>query len=157
LKTKLKLWFRQIKELHGSPHYVALVLATGVFVAITPTIPFHTVIAVGMSFPLKCSKAAAAIGVWACNPVTLPVFYLGSYKAGNFLFGTNLTGGAAAGSMTELIKLGLDVTVATIVGGTLIALPPGVATYFIARKVLTTLQARKAASSPNPLVYPDTG
>ncbi|RLB24280.1 MAG: hypothetical protein DRG73_04185 [Deltaproteobacteria bacterium] len=34
-----KLWV-QVKELHDSPHYVALGLAIGVFVAATPTFPF---------------------------------------------------------------------------------------------------------------------
>ena len=39
-----KLWV-QVKHLHGSPHYVALGLAIGVFVAATPTVPFQTAIA----------------------------------------------------------------------------------------------------------------
>ncbi len=34
-------FFEHAKKLQGDPHYVAMGMAIGVFVAITPTIPFH--------------------------------------------------------------------------------------------------------------------
>ena len=66
----------RIKELNGDPHYVALGMAIGVFVGVTPTIPFHTALALGLSFIFRGSKAAAAIGVWFSNPITIPFFLL---------------------------------------------------------------------------------
>ena len=80
-----KDFVERFKKLQGEPPYIAMGMAVGVFVSITPTIPFHTVIAIALAFILRGSKPAAAIGVWFCNPVTLPLFYLASYKTGMFL------------------------------------------------------------------------
>ncbi|MEJ2430554.1 MAG: DUF2062 domain-containing protein, partial [Deltaproteobacteria bacterium] len=55
---------RQLKELRGKPHEISLGMAIGVFIAVTPTIPFHTVLAVSLAALLRGSKLAAALGVW---------------------------------------------------------------------------------------------
>ena len=41
------------------------VLAIGVFIGITPTIPLHTILAVSLALLVRGSKLAAALGVWA--------------------------------------------------------------------------------------------
>ena len=64
LKKKVELLLERIRQMNGDPHYVALGMAIGVFVAVTPTIPFHTVLAIGLSILLRGSKAAAILGVW---------------------------------------------------------------------------------------------
>jgi uncharacterized protein (DUF2062 family) len=149
LRQRLKKEISRIKEIHGEPHYVALGMAIGVFVAVTPTIPFHTVIAVGLSLILRGSKMAAAIGVWFSNPITIPLFYLGSYKAGKFFFGDLTACNGSCESMSELVQLGLQVSLASITGGIIIGLMPGVATYFITRKIVTKMRTRKNAVQYN--------
>ncbi len=130
------------KTLQGDPHYVAMGMAIGVFVSITPTIPFHTVIAIFLAFILRGSKPAAAIGVWFCNPVTVPVFYLASYKAGMLILGRSAPFDVKYESITELAKLGLDVTVAMTMGGVILGIIPGIAAYFITRKIFTKIRQR---------------
>lgn len=148
LKNRLKRRFHDFiertKKLQGDPHYIAVGMAIGVFVAITPTIPFHTVIALALAFILRGSKAAAAIAVWVSNPVTIPIFYVGSYKVGNFILGNSIPFDPKYESLSELAKLGLDATIAIVVGGVLLAIVPGIAAYFITRKIFTTLCARRA-------------
>ena len=142
-KYNIREFFERVKKLHGDPHYVAVGMAIGVFISITPTMPFHTVIAIALALVLRGSKAAAAIGVWFCNPITAPLFYLGSYKTGMFIFGHSAPFDIKYESVLELIKLGMDVTMAMIAGGIILGILPGIAAYFITRKIITTIRSRR--------------
>ncbi|MEA1946477.1 MAG: DUF2062 domain-containing protein [Thermodesulfobacteriota bacterium] len=144
-KYNIREFVERVKKLEGDPHYIAMGMAIGVFVGITPTMPFHTVIAVALAFILRGSKAAAAIGVWFCNPISAPFFYLGSYKTGMFIFGNSAPFDVKYESVLELLELGMDVTMAMVVGGIILGIFPGFASYFITRKIITTIQSRKTA------------
>jgi uncharacterized protein (DUF2062 family) len=142
-RKKIRNWINRAKALHGDPHYIAMGMAIGIFVAITPTIPFQTIIAVGLAFVLKGSKAAAALATWICNPLTMPIFYYASYKAGGVLFGISIPTEFAGGNITEILKLGLDVAMALIGGGVVIGILPGIIAYFITRKIISKLRSRR--------------
>ena len=142
-KFKIREFTERVKKLHGDPHYVAMGMAIGVFISITPTIPFHTVIAVALAFIFRGSKAAAALGVWFCNPLTAPLFYWGSYKAGMLFMGNQGPFNVKFESILELIKLGADVTMAMIMGGVRLGILPGIAAYFLTRKIFLTIRSRK--------------
>jgi hypothetical protein len=143
-KYNLREFVDRVKNLKGDPHYVAMGMAIGVFIGITPTMPFHTVLAVALAFILRGSKVAAALGVWFCNPVTAPVFYWGSYKVGMYLLGNPAPFDVKYESVLELLNLGMDVTIAMIAGGVILGILPGIASYFITRKIITTVRLRKA-------------
>lgn len=118
-------------------------MAIGVFVGVTPTIPFHTVFAVALAFAFRCSKPAAAIGVWFANPVTIPFFYWTSYKVGLLFWGNSSDLDIQKyESVFEIFKLGLDVFLAMILGGILIGIPPAIVLYFITRKIFDKLRSR---------------
>jgi len=142
-KYNIRKFVESVKKLPGDSHYVAMGMAIGVFVSITPTMPFHTVIAITLALVLRGSKAAAAIGVWFCNPLTAPLFYLGSYKTGVFIFGKVAPFNIKYESVLELMKLGMDATMAMIVGGITLGIFPGIAAYFITRKIITKMRSRK--------------
>jgi uncharacterized protein (DUF2062 family) len=147
LREKIGNWIQRFKELHGDPHYIAMGMAIGIFVALTPTIPFQTIIAVGLAFVLKGSKAAAALATWICNPLTIPILYYASYKTGELLFGTSIPDDVAGGNITEILKLGLDVALALIGGGVIIGVLPGIAAYLITRRIVLKFRARKSPVS----------
>ena len=142
-KFNIREFTERVKKLHGDPHYVAMGMAIGVFISITPTMPFHTVIAVALAFIFRGSKAAAALGVWFCNPLTAPLFYWGSYKAGMLILGKPGSFNVKFESILELLKLGTDVTMAMITGGVILGILPGIAAYFLTRKVFLTIRSRK--------------
>ncbi len=142
-KYNIREFFERVKKLHGDPHYIAMGMAIGVFISITPTMPFHTVIAIALAFILRGSKAAAALGVWFCNPISAPFLYLGSYKTGMFLLGHSAPFDTKYESVLELIKLGMDATIAMIAGGIILGILPGIAAYFITRKIITTVRSRR--------------
>jgi hypothetical protein len=142
-KNKIREFTKQVKQLHGDPHYVAMGMAIGVFISITPTMPFHTVIAVALAFIFRGSKAAAALGVWFCNPLTAPLFYWGSYKAGMFILGDSGSFNVNFESILELFRLGADVTMAMITGGVILGILPGISAYFLTKKIFLTIRSRK--------------
>lgn len=143
----------KIKKLQGNPHYIALGMAIGVFVGITPTIPFHTALAIVLAFVLRGSKPAAAIGVWIANPLTIPLFYYGSYRVGVFFLGGNQDDVPDIGVMIhalesklpllekfELIKDFLshhfEVACMMLAGSVVLAVIPTIASYFITRRLV---------------------
>ena len=142
-REKIRQLITRFKQLNGDPHYVALGMAIGVFISVTPTIPFHTVIALALAFILRGSKAAAAIGVWFSNPVTIPLFYKGSYDVGVSILGNSAPFSTEYESILELLKLGADVTIAMITGGVILGILPGIAAYFITRRIFIKLRLRK--------------
>ncbi|MDL2124231.1 MAG: DUF2062 domain-containing protein [Deltaproteobacteria bacterium] len=143
LREKIQHFITRFKQLNGDPHYVALGMAIGVFISVTPTIPFHTVIALALAFILRGSKAAAAIGVWFSNPITIPLFYKGSYDLGVSILGNSAPFSTEYESILELLKLGADVTIAMITGGVVLGILPAIAAYFITRRIFIKLRLRK--------------
>jgi uncharacterized protein (DUF2062 family) len=146
LKNKIKEFKQTVKTIQGDPHYIAVGMAIGVFVGITPTFPFHTILAVALSFVFRGSKPAAALGVWVGNPITMPFFYLGSYRIGGMILGNSVPFDEKYISIPELLKLGLDVTAALITGGALLGILPAIFSYFITRIILTNIRSRKKTS-----------
>ncbi|MBW2192375.1 MAG: DUF2062 domain-containing protein [Deltaproteobacteria bacterium] len=145
-KLNYKELVERFKTLQGDPHYIAVGMAVGVFVGITPTIPFHTLLAIAMAFVLRGSKPAAAIGVWICNPITLPFFYLASFQAGMFIFGKSIPSNIEFEVVTELMALGMDVTIAMITGGIVLGIIPGIVAYFLTRKLVVIVRSRSKIS-----------
>ena len=143
MKQRIQRWIGRAKKLNGDPHYVAMGMAIGVFVALTPTIPFHTLIAILLSFILRASKAAAVIAVWISNPITIPFFYLASFKTGTFLFSISGPYHFTAESVSDMLKMGLNITIAAVSGGIILGILPAIAAYFITRKIVSNIRSRE--------------
>lgn len=133
---------RQLKVLRGKPHRISLGLAIGVFVAATPTIPFHTVLAVGLAVLLRGSKLAAALGVWVSNPLTIPFLYYGSYRLGLLALGLPAMKPPEHHSILSIMKLGTEVAGAMLLGGIILGIIPAVAVYVIALRVTSSARFR---------------
>lgn len=142
IKDRFKNSLDRVKKLQGEPRYIAMGMAIGVFIGITPTIPFHTVIALALAFILKGSKPAAAIGVWIANPLTIPIFYVGSFKAGTLLLNKPIPFDVKFESIKELMSLGLDVTVAMVAGGALLGIVPAIIAYIVTYKFFSAIRSK---------------
>jgi uncharacterized protein (DUF2062 family) len=77
--------YLRLIRLKDQPHELALGMAIGIFIGMTPTIPFHTVVAVALALIFKASKITAAVGTWICNPLTIYPIYKYSYEIGSFI------------------------------------------------------------------------
>ena len=139
-KKKLDHLLVKTKKLQGDPHYVALGMSIGVFIAITPTIPFHTVLAVLLAYLLKASKPAAIIGVWVSNPFTV-------------VFGSSINGSESISALINhlegdfrlwdkilfffnFMKNKAKIFAIMNLGGLIIGLPAGVVTYFLTKNFI---------------------
>ena len=141
-KDRFRSLVDRIKKLQGDPRYIAMGMAIGVFVGVTPTIPFHTVIAVALAFVLKGSKPAAAIGVWFANPITIPIFYIGSFKLGTLILNKPIPFDVKFESINELMTLGLDVTIAMIVGGAVLGILPAILAYILTYRFVVIVREK---------------
>lgn len=151
-KERLKELFKRVKELQGDPRYIAMGMAIGVFVGVTPTIPFHTLIAIVLAFILRGSKPAAAIGVWFANPITIPLFYIGSFKVGTLILNKPIPFDVKFESITALMTLGLDVTIAMIVGGAILGILPAVVAYILTYRIMTAVREKAIRKKKGPRV-----
>ena len=133
----------RMRQLEGNPHFIALGMAVGIFVSITPIIPLQTIVAIALAFLVRGSKSAAVLGTWLSNPLTIPVVYYANYKLGCMLLGYQKTlDSIAFDSFSQLMDLGLEVTWAMIVGGVVIGAIFGAAAYFITFRVFITIRRR---------------
>ena len=89
LRKSFLLTFRKAKKilsLNDSPHSIALGVAIGIAVALSPTIPFHMIQAFFFAWVFRANKTAAVLSVWVSNPFTdLPMFF-SEYLTGAYLF-----------------------------------------------------------------------
>ncbi|MCF8044673.1 MAG: DUF2062 domain-containing protein [Desulfarculaceae bacterium] len=161
MKKKIKIPVEKLQDLKGDPHSIAMGVAVGVFVSITPTIPLHTVIALAIAYILKASKPAAAIGVWVCNPFTVVFFYFASYKVGVTVFGDALTEAETVRAFVENIEKDIDIHdkivyfvdfirtrlklfFIMLAGGIILGMPAGVISYFITKDFILKIRSAKA-------------
>jgi len=79
--------YLRLIRLRGQPHELALGMALGIFIGMTPTIPFHTIVAIALALSFKASKITAALGTWICNPLTIYFIYNYCYKIGSLILG----------------------------------------------------------------------
>ncbi|MBL0701408.1 MAG: DUF2062 domain-containing protein [Desulfosarcina sp.] len=142
-KNLIKQFIKRCKRLEGDPHHIGLGMGIGIFISFTPTLPFHTLIAVTIAILLRGNKIAAAIGVWFSNPLTIPFFYLGTYKVGTMLFDNSKPFDTKYESIKDLLGLGWDATIAMMAGGIILGIPCSIAAYFITRKIFLKIQLKR--------------
>ena len=142
MKTKLKKYFKQFKELQGSPNYLAKGIAIGVFVGFAPLMPLKTTIIIALTLILSGSTVAGLVScTLICNPITyIPLYYI-AWRAGDILLPGRASWEQLESCINAIDRLGLRETVRLLVetgfdaglvilaGGTIIALPLAILSY----------------------------
>jgi uncharacterized protein (TIGR03546 family) len=145
LRRVLRYQWLKLLRLQDDPRKIAWGMALGVFIGVTPTIPFHTVIALSLAALLRVSPVTAFIGIQVGNPLTVPAFYLAAYKVGQFLLyrGRPLVFPEAC-SYNAWIQVLCQGGLALQVGGVIIAIPPAIVAYFVTLGIVQRYRRRKA-------------
>jgi hypothetical protein len=147
----------RMRQLEGNPHHLALGMAVGIFISITPIIPLQTLVAIGLAFLVRGSKSAAVLGTWLSNPLTIPLIYYANYKLGCALMGYQKTlDKVAFDSFSQLMELGVEVTLAMIVGGVVIGTALGFIAYFVTLRGYLVIRGRSRQSDSNTLPGADS-
>ncbi len=161
-KRTLRYHWLKFLRLQDDPRKLAWGMALGIFIGITPTVPFHFVSVLFLAPLLRISPVTAVLGIQICNPLTIPPLYLAAYKVGHFF----LHQGAPLRmpeiyTWSNLLELLWQGGLALQIGGVIIAIPPALASYFLTMWIIKRyrrLKALKAASvlslSQNPPAAP---
>ncbi len=145
VQRKIRYLYLRLIRLRGEPHELALGMAIGVFAGLTPTMPFHIIMAVALALCFRASKITAAVGVWVSNPLTWVPIYLYNYKLGALIIGlpeTNsafssimnaiqLSGEGSLGVAKALIGSSSAVIAAFLIGGLAMGITGSIASYFL--------------------------
>ena len=153
----IRYYYLKFIRLKGDPSSLARGVAVGTFIGVTPTIPFHVILALTFSLLFRGSKVAAVLATFVVsNPVTfLPQYYL-SWQIGNWL----LPGKHSWEEISELIKLivnrarfneilaafthvSINSLSVLIGGGIILAIPFAIVFYCLSYLFFTTLQKKR--------------
>jgi uncharacterized protein (DUF2062 family) len=144
-KTRIRSFYETFISLKGRPGPIAAGLAMGVFVGVTPTIPFHTVIIVLLGLLFRQNITAAYLGSWMIsNPVTIPLFYFLQYQLGRHLLGMAPCRFELADySLGSITQLGAQILIPLLTGGIIMAPFFALPAYFISRRLIAALRAKR--------------
>ncbi|MFZ5775512.1 MAG: DUF2062 domain-containing protein [Thermodesulfobacteriota bacterium] len=146
MKRVARYYYLKLLRLQGDPHSLAMGVAIGLLVGVTPTIPLHTVLILLLVGLVRSNLIAALFAATAIsNPLTwLPQYYL-CWRIGDWLLPGRLSWerikeilalfAADTGLLETLAvlgRIGLEAILVMVVGGTLLALPIAAGGYLLA-------------------------
>ena len=152
-----KYYYLRFIRLRGKPGELARGVAVGIFVGITPTIPFHTILALIFAMILRGSKIAALLTtVLVSNPFTfVPQYYL-AFRIGNWLTPGNISwekmselmealssGAHFRESLAALGHIGLETLMILLIGGSVLAIPFTIVSYVLSFLFFRSLQQKR--------------
>lgn len=145
LGKRLNTWYKQLISLKGEPDTIAAGLAVGVFIGVTPTTPFHTILTILICFLFKKNITAGYLGSWIIsNPLTIPFFYVAEHRLGKCLLGNSYNGlNLSDYSLFGIMQMGRDVVVPLLTGGIILAPFFAVPAYFIAYKLILSVREKR--------------
>ena len=89
--SRLDGWVRFILHTDDPPPRAALAFAVGVFIAWTPALGFHTLLALAIAFLFGLNRVAVLAGTFVNNPWTFVPIYTASAWLGSLLTGTEVS------------------------------------------------------------------
>ena len=88
----LRAAFRRLLAIDDPPERTALAFSIGVFIAFSPFLGLHTIMATVLAFLFRFNKVAIYTGTFINNPFfTLVPIIIGSYAVGAFFLGRPLS------------------------------------------------------------------
>jgi hypothetical protein len=88
---RLGEWLRIILHTDDTPPRAALAFAVGVFIAWTPVLGFHTLLALTIAFLFGLNRVAVLAGTFVNNPWTFVPIYTASGWLGSLLTGSKVS------------------------------------------------------------------
>lgn len=145
LKKRYREIYDRFISLKGKPEKIALGTAIGVFIGVTPTIPFHTIIIIGLTFLFKQNFTTAFLGATTIsNPLTIPLLYVSQYHLGKYLLGDGCPKVVFTDySIWDIMNTGWNIAYPLLLGGFIMALVFAVPSYFIAYQAVVIIRKKR--------------
>lgn len=156
-KRAAKYYYLKFLRLQGDPHSLALGVAIGLFIGITPTVPLHTALILILAWLLRGNILAALLAATVVsNPLTwLPQYYF-SWRLGSWLLpgqlsweriqallGLFTSGPSFKQSLILLGQLGLKAATVMLLGGVLLAIPFTCTGYILTLKLFRAIRKKR--------------
>ena len=129
-------------RLRSHPQAIARGLAAGVFAGSYPLFGLQTIIGVAIAAALRGNKLVAAAGTWISNPLTYVPIYAFNYQIGRWILGQRNTTSLTNRSPQEWMSLGFDITIALLVGSTLVGIALALVSYYVGLYLARTVKSK---------------
>ncbi|MCW5202984.1 DUF2062 domain-containing protein [Desulfobulbus sp. US2] len=156
IRRTSRYYYLRFIRLQDSPSSLAIGSALGAAIAVTPTLPLHTLCIIGLTLLLRVNTLAALMaGTIISNPLTFAGQYYLSWKIGSILLPGRLDWEQLHGvlvlvrqssfleGITIMGQLGFDAMLVLQTGGLVLAIPLGIITYLITIRFFIRLQEKK--------------
>ena len=153
IRERLNEFYNRFLSLGGRPEEIARAMSLGVFIGVTPTIPFHTALVMVSCLALRQNITAAMLGATLIsNPLTIPFFYLAEYEVGRLVLGATENPFALESyDIRSILEAGWHILSPLMAGGFLLAALFAVPAYFITRHLVVKLRGSHAEpAEPSP-------
>ena len=142
IKQRLKAFYDNFLSLKGEPRAIAMGVATGVFIGVTPTIPFHTALIILFGLLFKHNLTAAYLGSWlVSNPLTILILYFSQYELGRYLLGmTHVPLVLTDYSLKSILSMGWQIILPLMTGGFVMAPFFAIPAYFVTYRMILSLR-----------------
>lgn len=154
LVAPIRKAYDRFLRIRGNPNEIALGLATGIMIGLTPLLGLHTIIALFIAALFKWNKISAVVGVYISNPFTAPFIYPATYYIGAQIAGNGntftLPQGEGVIGFLKILHNAPDIFWKMCLGGFILGLPLSILGYYVSYKVLARYQEeikRKLAES----------
>lgn len=141
---------KSLLHLQDPPHRTALAFGVGVFIAFSPFLGLHTVIAIALAFALRLNRVAVLAGAWINAWALAPSYAFGTF-IGAVLLGVDpgdlktIDWGQGIGALGSTLS---TLFWPIMLGNTLLGLILSAPAYAVCRKFLEGRAQRKNAGAP---------
>lgn len=141
-------------HVEDSPHRIALAFGIGIWIALFPIWGIHTLMALGIAFALRLSRAAMVIGAYVNNPWTMAPCYLAGTILGCWMLGVPVSGltaidfsfGSGEG-WRQVLQTLRPYLWPFVVGNTVLGIVGGIVGYVVLREILERRRRSAAGTS----------
>lgn len=146
-RSQFQRWVKYVYirfiRLRSHPRALARGVAAGVFAGSYPLFGLQTIIGVAIAAAIGGNKIVAAAGTWISNPLTYVPIYALNYQIGRWILGQTNDTSLTTRSPQEWMNLGLDITIALMVGSTLVGIVLAIIGYYGCLHLAHNLKANR--------------
>jgi uncharacterized protein len=149
---RLRRTVGQLLQVDDTPHRIALAFGIGVWVAFSPLLGLHTILALLIAYLFRLNRAALLVGAYVNNPWTLAPLFMAGTVLGCEIFGVSTEGLEAIDfrlhgrAFYRTLFEGLRPYVwPFVVGNALLGVVGGIIGYVVLREIL---ERRRAGGVP---------
>lgn len=152
MSSRVRRALQVLLHVEDTPHRIALAFAIGVWIAFSPLLGIHTVLALGIAFAFRLSRVAILLGAYINNPWTLAPLYLAGTVVGCGILGVPTEGLAELDWSLKGSEFYAHLMASLrpylwpfVLGNTILGVAGGLLGYVILRRLF---ERRRAAATP---------